>query len=158
MPKKEHPIKNKTSAFILRRKANRPVELLVLSFIAQPFLPWRLPGGGIARGEDPLTALLREVLEETGLESLELRRKLGVMSYFKTDPQAYIHRHDFLLWAPSETPNRWEHRVTGKGNDAGTTFRYHWAAADGLQNLDDEFAQHLTPQYLPELFAPLILK
>ena len=28
---------------------------------------WMLPGGGIARGEDPLAAALRELAEETGL-------------------------------------------------------------------------------------------
>lgn len=153
MGKKEIPIKTKATAFILRRKAGRPVELLVLSFKDQPFLPWRLPGGGVANGEDFLAALFREVLEEAGLEGLELVRKLGVKSYSKATPKAYINRHDFLLWAPPETPNRWEHLVTGKGDDAGEIFRYHWAAADGLQNLDGEFGQHLTPEYIPELFA-----
>jgi 8-oxo-dGTP pyrophosphatase MutT (NUDIX family) len=30
---------------------------------------WRLPGGGIGRGEEPLAAILRELEEEIGLES-----------------------------------------------------------------------------------------
>lgn len=146
-------IKTKAAAFILRRKPGRPVELLVLSFKEQPFLAWRLPGGGVAVGEDPLAAIFREVLEESGLQNLELARKLGVHSYAKASPMAYITRHDFLLWAPPETPNRWEHTVTGQGDDSGSIFRYHWMPATALQNLDGEYAQHLTPEYLPELFV-----
>jgi 8-oxo-dGTP pyrophosphatase MutT (NUDIX family) len=34
---------------------------------------WLLPGGGIARGEAPLAAALRELLEETGCELAEAR-------------------------------------------------------------------------------------
>ncbi|HEY5722106.1 MAG TPA: NUDIX domain-containing protein [Allosphingosinicella sp.] len=30
---------------------------------------WRLPGGGVGRGEEPLAAILRELEEEIGLES-----------------------------------------------------------------------------------------
>jgi 8-oxo-dGTP diphosphatase len=38
---------------------------------------WNLPGGGVERGELPTEAVLREVQEETGLES-EVERLLGV--------------------------------------------------------------------------------
>lgn len=153
MGKKEIPIKTKATAFILRHKTGRPVELLVLSFKDQPFLPWRLPGGSVANGEDPLAAMHREVLEEAGLEGLEVARKLGVKSYLKATPKAYINRHDYLLWAPPQTPSQWEHRVTGKGDDAGEIFRYRWAAAGELLHLDGEFGQYLTAEYIPELFG-----
>lgn len=35
-------------------------------------LLWQLPQGGIDKGEEPLAAAWREILEETGMESLEL--------------------------------------------------------------------------------------
>jgi len=43
---------------------------------------WNLPGGGIERGELPTEAVLREVMEETGLE-VSIERFLGV--YGKVD-------------------------------------------------------------------------
>ncbi len=40
---------------------------------------WTVPGGGLAFGEDPVDALRREVLEETGLEA-EPEAILGIRS------------------------------------------------------------------------------
>jgi ADP-ribose pyrophosphatase YjhB (NUDIX family) len=40
---------------------------------------WTLPGGGLAFGEDPATGVLRELVEETGLEG-EVGALLGVRS------------------------------------------------------------------------------
>ena len=46
---------------------------------------WFLPGGGIHHAEDPVTALVREFAEETGLEVV-VGRLLGVLSDVITLP------------------------------------------------------------------------
>ncbi|MCU0801737.1 MAG: NUDIX hydrolase [Rhodobacteraceae bacterium] len=51
----------------------------------------QLPGGGIDRGEHPITALHREVIEETGWR-IEIRRRLGAFRRF-----TYMPEYD--LWA-----------------------------------------------------------
>jgi 8-oxo-dGTP diphosphatase len=39
---------------------------------------WDLPGGRIQEGEEPEATLAREVLEETGIDDLEIERHLGM--------------------------------------------------------------------------------
>ncbi|MCD4706894.1 MAG: NUDIX domain-containing protein [Candidatus Sabulitectum sp.] len=43
---------------------------------------WNMPGGGVESGESPWDAVVREVLEETGL-AVEVKRLIGI--YAKTD-------------------------------------------------------------------------
>ena len=50
----------------------------VLVFDAgQSDAPTQVPGGGVSAGEDPETAVVREVAEEAGLERARIIRKLG---------------------------------------------------------------------------------
>ncbi len=46
---------------------------VLLTHQAQPFPEYQLPGGGIDAGENPITALHREVMEETGWHIGQLR-------------------------------------------------------------------------------------
>ena len=52
---------------------------------------WTLPGGGVAHGEHPEGAVVREVLEETGLEA-RVETLLGVASArWSTADQVSVH-------------------------------------------------------------------
>ncbi len=49
-------------------------EVLLLNHLIRPFYTWGLPGGFLNYGEQPLAAIKRELVEETGLkiENVEL--------------------------------------------------------------------------------------
>lgn len=64
---------------------------VLLTHQAEPWPEYQLPGGGIDRGEQPLPALHREVLEETGW-TIRVSRRLGAFRRF-----TYMPEYD--LWA-----------------------------------------------------------
>lgn len=64
---------------------------LLTTHQADPELEYQLPGGGIDPGEQPIAALHREVMEETGWHIANLRR-LGAFRRF-----TYMPEYD--LWA-----------------------------------------------------------
>jgi 8-oxo-dGTP diphosphatase len=50
---------------------------------------WSLPGGMVDWGEDIKSAVCRELLEETGLEVMNIRRLVGVYSSPDRDPRIH---------------------------------------------------------------------
>lgn len=64
---------------------------VLLTHQQSPSPEYQLPGGGIDVGEHPITALHREVLEETGWK-IAIKRKLGVFRRF-----TYMPEYD--IWA-----------------------------------------------------------
>lgn len=64
---------------------------LLTTHQASPVPEYQLPGGGIDRGEQPIAALHREVMEETGWHIANVRR-LGAFRRF-----TYMPEYD--LWA-----------------------------------------------------------
>ncbi len=58
---------------------------------SQPIPEFQLPGGGIDRGEHPITALHREVREETGWK-IAIERRIGAFRRF-------THMPEYDMWA-----------------------------------------------------------
>jgi len=54
--------------------------VLLVEHLFHPQRPWGLPGGWIARGEDPAQTAEREILEETGLRVRAVRPVLALRS------------------------------------------------------------------------------
>lgn len=59
---------------------------LLMTYQGEPHYEFQLPGGGIDPGENPLTALHREVFEETGWR-IAAPRKLGAFRRFVFMPE-----------------------------------------------------------------------
>lgn len=62
---------------------------LLVTFQRDPFPEFQLPGGGIDAGESPVSALYREVLEETGW-TIARPRRLGAFRRFVFMPEYEI--------------------------------------------------------------------
>jgi 8-oxo-dGTP diphosphatase len=97
---------------------------------AEPVPEFQLPGGGIDRGEQPIAALHREVLEETGWR-IAISCRLGAFRRFTYMPEydlwaekvcsVYLARPVRRLGQPSETGHTaiWlplEEAITRLGN------------------------------------------
>ena len=65
---------------------------------------WGMPGGRLEPGEDPLSALEREVIEESGV-SIEVRKFVGVYSAAYKDDLVLLFAADVRergSWAPND--------------------------------------------------------
>jgi 8-oxo-dGTP pyrophosphatase MutT (NUDIX family) len=138
-------MKHKVVAYITRAGAS-DLELLVFTHRDVPEAGLQVPAGTVEPGEDLEVALHREILEETGLRGAVLVRKLAA----HVEPSWDQTRHVYQLQAPSDTPERWDHEVTGNGEDAGLVFRYRWEAIDpapGLAGGQGQWLALLNPSH-----------
>jgi 8-oxo-dGTP pyrophosphatase MutT (NUDIX family) len=80
---------------VFRRDGDRTFFLL----IRDSYRNWGFPKGHLEEGEEPATAALREVGEETGLASLELRAPIEVIDWSFRFRGRLIHKtcHFFLI-------------------------------------------------------------
>ncbi len=84
---------------------------ILLTCQENPAPEFQLPGGGIDAGEHPMTALHREVMEETGWK-IAIKRKFGVFRRYTYMPEydiwaekvcsIYLARPVYKLGAPTE--------------------------------------------------------
>ncbi|MEU3057378.1 NUDIX hydrolase [Streptomyces griseus] len=115
----------RVAAYVIRRHPSPA--LLVFDHLDFPEAGTQVPAGGIAPGEDPERAVLREVAEETGLTGARVVRRIAVDG--RAHPETGQPRLTtfLLLDAPPDGPSAWEHRVGGDGGDAGMRFACRFA-------------------------------
>lgn len=71
---------------------------------------WSLPGGMVDWGEDIPTTIKRELLEETGLELVNIRRLVGVYSAPDRDPRI----HSICVVVEADVQGKMEIHDTGE--------------------------------------------
>lgn len=88
---------------IVYRRTEDGVRFLI---IRDSYQNWGFPKGHLESQEDPVDAALREVAEETGLETLLVRAELGVIDWFFRFRGRTIHKfcHFFLFESPQGDP------------------------------------------------------
>ena len=122
-------IKHKALAYILRLKCDA-MEVLVFDHRDFPDVGTQIPAGTVEYGEDEKDGLFREVAEESGLMSGQLR----YLAYVGESPYGKgVVRHYYLLTPAVELPDNWPHIVAGNGADKGLTFDYRWATVTAIE-------------------------
>jgi 8-oxo-dGTP pyrophosphatase MutT (NUDIX family) len=118
-------VKQKAVCYIVRDE-----RLLVFR---HPGEPWeesglQVPAGSVKPGESPEAAALREALEETGLRTLRVVRKVGTTEYDMTPNRAERHhRHVFHLEVEGEVPERWISHENDPDDGSGPKrFECYW--------------------------------
>jgi 8-oxo-dGTP pyrophosphatase MutT (NUDIX family) len=99
----------------------------------------QVPKGTIEPGEDPRTAVFREIVEESGLGAVGQTSHLAtdVWTRRRSPPKWYV-RH-FFHTTVHEPRDRWTHTVTGDGAETGLEFEFSWVDLPA----GDEFALEL---------------
>ncbi len=99
----------------------------------------QIPKGTLEPGESPREALHREVLEETGLGTLNGVSHLTTDVWTRRRSKRYV-RH-FFHATVHEPRDRWTHVVTDGGDEHGSEFELSWVApptaSDFALDLDD---------------------
>jgi 8-oxo-dGTP pyrophosphatase MutT (NUDIX family) len=95
-------IETSSGGVVFRRIEEVPHFLL----IRDPYQNWGLPKGHIEGAETPAEAALREVSEETGLDTLEIVAELPTIDWYYRDQGRLIHKfcHFFLVESEAGEP------------------------------------------------------
>ncbi|WP_254543527.1 NUDIX hydrolase [Halomarina pelagica] len=84
----------------------------------------RVPGGTVESDEPHELAALRELKEECGIAGDRATYLGSIRRHHPRRPE--IHHRHFFHAPVEERRDRWDHVVTGGGDDAGTVFRCYW--------------------------------
>jgi 8-oxo-dGTP pyrophosphatase MutT (NUDIX family) len=140
------PLQKVRIAVVRGAPAAREVLLLL-----HPATAPQLPGGGVEAGESLAAAARREVAEETGLAPAEAGRFLEPFEMLvpggpQGDGPFETQRwHTWVVEAPPDVPDAWQHRVRGTGVDRDHVVAFGWARLDA----------HLPARVHPR-FRPLV--
>lgn len=93
----------------------------------------QVPAGTVAPRENFEEALLREVLEEAGIQNLKVIKKIDQYTFFRETHKCFNRRHVFHLETLINLPDQWTHTVTGKGVDQNMNFHFFWLDLDSAK-------------------------
>ena len=101
-----------------------------------PFAGVQLPKGTIEQGELPEEAVLRELEEESGINTgrviTKIKESVYIMKGYEVDSKADQKQiwHLYHIASSSCPPDTWVHRATGSVAEEGLLFSYFWHHLD----------------------------
>ncbi len=138
-------VRQKVLAYITRERNGR-TELLVFDHVDFPDAGTQVPAGSIDPGESPDQAVVREALEEVGVEGLRIVSYLGCHPFQVPEGEALHMRHVYHLTTDRQLPDSWIHVVSAGVGDKGMRFRCFWMApADAVSALSGAQGAYLRP-------------
>jgi ADP-ribose pyrophosphatase YjhB (NUDIX family) len=119
-------LRQRVVVYVTRERDGR-TELLTIEHGDIPDAGIQVPAGRLDPGESLEEGLHREVEEETGLTGLQIVAQLADGEEFERLYGVGAHESfAFHAVADGESPDQWEHPVTGTGSDAGLTYLCRW--------------------------------
>jgi len=112
-----------------------------------------VPAGTVKQGEPPDQAVMREAIEETGLQTLTLAAYLGQVDH-PVPHHDQVHRRRFYhLLCQGTPPARWQHYETDPSGGASKPIRFEFFWAPLPNNLPELAPGHdcLLPKLLESL-------
>jgi uncharacterized cupin superfamily protein/8-oxo-dGTP pyrophosphatase MutT (NUDIX family) len=116
--------KEKVLAYIYR-KLNHELQVLVFDHPGVPEVNPQVPSGTLKDGEKPEEGVLREVLEETGLEFDAIDHYHGRFDFIAKDMEEH-HSRDVFSIMTDGLPDSWSHTVQSQDGDNGEVFDFYW--------------------------------
>jgi 8-oxo-dGTP pyrophosphatase MutT (NUDIX family) len=123
----------KVLAYIIRQGA-RGREVLVFDREESPESGTQVPAGTVDDGEELLSALFREIHEESGLQFTKIYHELGKFEWVH-EGRNELHKRNVFQLDGAHLPNEWLHDVSGVGEDTGMQFRYFWLPVEKAETL-----------------------
>ena len=125
--------------------------LLLVRIILKDKSFWITPGGGMEDQEDSLTALKRELFEETGRDSWNIGPPVWTRSHTFDFEDETLTQHETFHWVPcerfdppNEMPDPHENRYFGG---------FKWWSAKALLESSDDFAPRQIASFLNEILT-----